>query len=270
MYSCAPQKKIVSYDEQTIKTETQIKENKYKFNLSFLSNIHVKKTVVDSIGNIHFCDSILEKQIKTSLNLDSTQLINIALADTVRNLMLNGDMRNKLSGKIKSLDGLQYFKELEYLYISFNSVSDLSPLQNLYKLKHLTAQDNQIENIEPLKKLTSLKYLTLYSNKVTDITTLSNLTNLEDICLWDNSVSNIDVFKNLVNLQEINLGKNNITDISPLTNCKKLHAIWIPFNPITNPELLSNFSQTLKVLSIAGCKLKNIDYLEDCKKMRDL
>lgn len=268
--SCITQKQIVSQNELSVKSNIQEKENKYKFDLLFLDTAKVQKAFIDSNEIIHFTDSILEKRIKMSLNLDSSFQINTSIADTVKELILNTNRSDKFSGQIKSLDGLQYFQNLERLYFSFNAVSDLSPLANLHKLERITAQNNQIENIDPIKDLTKLKYLTLYRNNVSDVSALSNLTNLVYVCFWDNRLVNIEIFSKLVNLQDVNLGRNLIKDISPLSNCKKLHTIWIPYNPITNPEILSAFNETLKVLSIAGCNIKNIDYLEDCVKMRDL
>uniref|UniRef100_UPI0032168D12 leucine-rich repeat domain-containing protein n=1 Tax=uncultured Draconibacterium sp. TaxID=1573823 RepID=UPI0032168D12 len=255
--------------QQPISTKTQIKQNKYNFDLSYL-NTKPRETFVDSMGNINFSDTILENQIKKALLLNSSQSVTTTIADTITILDIAGNRSDKFSEKIKSVDGLQYFKSLRSLTISYNSISDLTPLEKLVNLEKLVAENNIIKEITPLKDLTKLKLLNLYRNNVSDISALSNLTNLTVLRLWDNNVSTIQTLSKLTNLKEINLGQNRIKDISPLTNCKKLHTIWLAFNPIVNPELLSEFNETLRVLSISGCNIENIDYLENCYKMKDL
>ena len=64
-----------------------------KFQNAFLDNFEVNNTFVDSLGNIFFLDSNLEKRIKKALLLDSTALVNIAIADTVKELNLNGMLK---------------------------------------------------------------------------------------------------------------------------------------------------------------------------------
>ena len=120
---------------------------------------------------------------------------------------------------IKSLRGLEYAINLEFLHIGRSEVSDLTPLAGL-------------------KNLTGLK---LFANRITDITPLAGLINLEVLELQDNQIEDISPLAGLVNLKELNLGENPITDFTPIYGLKieTLRLGGIPIDPevlqILNP-----------------------------------
>ncbi|CAL6024444.1 leucine-rich_repeat domain-containing protein [Hexamita inflata] len=70
---------------------------------------------------------------------------------------------------ITDLDGIQFLKNLQVLYLHDNSIIDLSPLQQLSKLTFLHLSDNKISNIVPLQSLQSLTTLYLYSNNINNL-----------------------------------------------------------------------------------------------------
>ncbi|CAL6022161.1 leucine-rich_repeat domain-containing protein [Hexamita inflata] len=70
---------------------------------------------------------------------------------------------------ITDLDGIQFLKNLQVLYLHDNAIIDLSPLQQLSKLTFLHLSDNKISNIVPLQFLQSLQTLYLYSNNINTV-----------------------------------------------------------------------------------------------------
>ena len=51
---------------------------------------------------------------------------------------------------IRSLEGLQNFKNLEELYLNYNYIEDLSPLEELHKLKLINLTGNCVKDLQPL------------------------------------------------------------------------------------------------------------------------
>jgi len=51
---------------------------------------------------------------------------------------------------IKSLEGLQHFKNLEELYLNYNYIEDLTPLEGLHNLKLINLTGNCVKDLQPL------------------------------------------------------------------------------------------------------------------------
>lgn len=84
--------------------------------------------------------------------------------------------------KTKSLEGIEYCKNLKLLNLALESITDLNPLSSLTDLENLDLNQNRtIEDISPISNLTNLKTLILYSNPIKDISALSNLTKLTEL-----------------------------------------------------------------------------------------
>ena len=63
--------------------------------------------------------------------------------------------------------------------------------QILPSRNYLNLSENQISDITPLQSLTNLTSLNLYNNKISDITRLQSLTHLTDLYLSGNNISDI-------------------------------------------------------------------------------
>ncbi|CAL6034675.1 leucine-rich_repeat protein [Hexamita inflata] len=74
------------------------------------------------------------------------------------------------SNSISDISPLRNLRNLKFLYLGFNRISDVHILQFL-PLMELDLNENQIVNIEPLKFL-KLHYLTVSRNYITDLSYL--------------------------------------------------------------------------------------------------
>ena len=103
---------------------------------------------------------------------------------------------------LDSLDGIEYCKQVVYLDLSGNEISDLMNLWNLKHIEELYLARNQIGYIDALCNLKKLRVVDLSFNHIDDISPLLNLENLEYIDLTGNkiSTSQIDqlVAKNII------------------------------------------------------------------------
>ncbi len=123
---------------------------------------------------------------------------------------------------ISSIEGAQYFTNIEYLDFYDNSITDLSPLAGLTTLKHLGLNNNNISDLSPLSGLTNLTKVLLRDNDITDVSPLSSLTNLTYLPLANNNISDVSGLSTLTGLNYLYIEGNNITDLSPLVNIVSL------------------------------------------------
>ena len=180
--------------------------------VSFVETVKADKEVI-------FPDENLEKVIREELEKD-TGPIYVSDLETLGGL----DASNR---NITSIEGLEYCKNITWLYLFNNNISDISPLSNL----------------------TNITELYIYSNNISDISPLSNLTSLEVLGLWENNISDISPLSNLTNITELYLDNNNISDISPLVKNSGINEgdiLSITNNPLSAesintyiPELVS-------------------------------
>lgn len=86
---------------------------------------------------------------------------------------------------IRSLEGLQYFKDLEELEIVASHVNDIRALGELPKLKTLNLRRNRVRDLTPLAGHPSLEVIDLCYNPVTDLSPLASCPNLKKVIIDD-------------------------------------------------------------------------------------
>ena len=120
--------------------------------------------------------------------------------------------------QITDIRGLSYARNLTYLSLAHNNVTDLTPLSGLTKLTGMTLQRNlNLTDVSPLANLTKLTYLNLWRCQVSDISPLRSLTRLESFYARGNPISDISPLQNWPALLRTDLGANErITDLGPL------------------------------------------------------
>jgi mono/diheme cytochrome c family protein len=160
-------------------------------------------------------------------------------------------------GDISALAGLT---NLEVLHLSGNNVSDISALTDLTNLEVLWVDSNNISDTSSLAGLTTLVGLDLAGNNIGDISALANLTNLEELVLWQNNVSDILSLAGLTNLVGLDIGDNNISDISALAGLTNLEVLWVDSNNISDISSLAGLT-TLMGLDLAGNNISDISPL---------
>ncbi len=155
------------------------------------------------------------------------------------------------SNSISDISALADLTALEYLYLSYNSISDISALADLTALTYLDLGDNSISDISALAGLTSLTSLFLSSNSISDISALADLTALTTLGLGDNSISDISALADLTALTTLDLGDNSISDISALADLTGLINLYLGNNSISDISALADLTG-LKTLSLLG------------------
>lgn len=178
-----------------------------------------------------------------------------------------------LKNKITSIKGIEYCKNLTYLLLGLESISDLKPLENLMKIEVLDVNQNYtISDITPVYNLLNLKKLVLYDNPITDISGIGRLSKLEYLDLNFTPVENIDAISTLVNIEILSLGgyggnkSVKFTNIKPLSNLKKLKQLTLAARGLTSIKSLENLTE-LDFLDLSYNNLTEISSVCRMKKL---
>jgi hypothetical protein len=194
-----------------------------------------------------FTDPVLESMVREKMGKPEGD-ITAAEAEAVKELSLNIEWQPEIppETRIKDLHGLESFKNLEMLDLSFHDISDISPLAGLTKLTSLSLGGNTVADLSPLSGLTDLKWLTIFNSQAEDYSPLENLTNLEGLMAGDSTISDVSVLSGLTNLNRLSLVRAGVSDVSPLAGLTNLRALYLEGCPITDYSPLAEIYPLLE------------------------
>ena len=177
---------------------------------------------------INFKDENFKKAILSDMK--KRNLINQSARDITEDDALKVTELNTSSDRITAIDGIENFKNLTDLTISYheNRISDIKPLAGLSKLRALDLNNNNISDITPLASLPVLEGLLLQNNNISDLTPLSGLSKLTGLYLNGNRISDLKPLASLTGITHLGLSSNQISDITPLAGLPKLD--WLDLN----------------------------------------
>ncbi|MDN6004796.1 MAG: InlB B-repeat-containing protein [Enterococcus sp.] len=137
-------------------------------------------------------DKTLESSIKKYLNISENTIIT---QEDMLNLEVVIIARITSEGEtlppVKSLEGLQYAKNLKRLFVNGSGISDLVPIQNLLNLEELEIIFSDVSDVTPLAGLRNLTTLKLSYNHIFDITPLEHFLYDKNVAV---NVANQEVF----------------------------------------------------------------------------
>ncbi len=206
----------------------------------------------DSEQEIHFTDPALEEFVRKELN-NKIGPIRRADIEPIRKLEMN-------VYKIYNIDSLQYFTNLEELYLYGNYITDFSVLEKLPSLKKLNIGRNY-----------NVSNPSSSGNTGLDLSPLKNLVLLEELDISENMLTDLTVIGSLPALQTLTACKNRISDITPLSGCKSLTYVDLSDNFIMNADnTVSGITDLsplygnphLRTLIASNNLIKNIDGIE--------
>ena len=160
--------------------------------------------------------------------------------------------------------------ELNYLYLSKNSISDISTIGRFKGLYELDLSENQISDISPISSFAKLYSLNINDNKVISLSALVSCGKLQSVYARGNQLTNLDGLQSAIKLTEINVAKNAITDITGLTNCTVLERVNLASNKITDISVLAKSADKLEILYFNNNKVKDISALKGTVKLKYL
>tara|TARA_B100000768_G_scaffold181869_1_gene207008 strand:- start:1915 stop:4545 length:2631 start_codon:yes stop_codon:yes gene_type:complete len=171
-----------------------------------------------------------------------------------------------------SIKGLSFLKNLKFFYsygLGIDNVNDLNTLKNLNYVK---LSENNLTDISGLTSSTNLEFLDVSnSGKLADISPLSKLKNIKLIDLSSTSVKSLKGIKNCVNLHGIDVQSSPIKNFDGLINAKNIYSINAGrCKDLVNIEGIKN-SLKLKEIMLNDCpSLLNLKGLENCEDLRSI
>jgi len=145
--------------------------------------------------------------------------------------------------EIYTLEDLSFMKNLEWLVVDGNNISDITPLQGLSKLKNLDICNNyDLSDITALKNMKELRSLCLMNCNVEDLTPITSLTSLETLIIANCPVYYISPLKKLIQLRYLDLGGTFVIDIEELHGLVALDYLDLTGTLVTDACMLPNLS----------------------------
>ena len=116
--------------------------------------------------------------------------------------------------------------KLDYLDLSGEGLTDLSPLSKFKGLKELDLNLNLfLEDLKPLSDLKQLRRLSVRAGKISDIKPLSALTNMEVLDLSTNQIEDLAPLKGLKKLEVLHINGSKLSRLDPLHGLTNLKYI---------------------------------------------
>lgn len=133
---------------------------------------------------IHISDPYLEQLVREHLQIDGEI--------TNKHLLQLEHLESWDHLPVKSLNGLQYAKNLECIILPFAQIDDLTPLENLPHLQAIHLKGNLIDDIESLTLMPNLNWIILDHNQLANLSSLRELQdhpNLQYLFLRENPLT---------------------------------------------------------------------------------
>jgi hypothetical protein len=152
------------------------------------------------------------------------------------------------SEKIKDLEGIQHFQNLEWLDIEFNEVSSIEVLNQLQKLWWLDADSNTISSVN-FSENESLEYLFLGANDLTALD-VSMISNLKRLGCSQNSLNTLNI-QNGNNTELIEVTATGNPDL----NCVQVDDVGYALSQTCNETAETGFCVDSNVTFNTNCTL---------------
>ena len=221
----------------------------------------VRDAIVDAVPGVDSADDVTATHLAaiTELDLNDKGITSLQSSDfdgltALTSLYLSFN-------SIIDISALEDLTSLGELYLFYNEIIDISALEDLTSLGELYLSYNEIIDISALEDLTSLTTLWLSNNSISDISALEDLTSLTTLRLDSNDIIDISALEDLTSLGELGLYGNSIIDISPLENLTSLGELWLESNDIIDISALEDLT-SLTTLSLINNSISDISPLE--------
>lgn len=165
---------------------------------------------------------------------------------------------------MNNIDILTYHHYIQYLDLSNNNLTSLTPLGQLPFLMYLDASRNLLTEILDFKAPFYLTYVNYSYNKITEMRDLSDFWSIVCLDLSRNGIKKISGLETLKYMRDLNLAQNNIECIENL-NKLNIQSLYLQKNKINKFEM--GVLQTLRRLINIDVSYNQLDTL---KLFRDI
>ncbi|MDW3193809.1 MAG: COR domain-containing protein [Cytophagales bacterium] len=158
-------------------------------------------------------------------------------------------------------------KQLEYLTLDENRLTDINFIEGLNRLRSLSLSQNNFDDIEVLKTLPDLEVLDLKFNRVFESKHIGYLQRLRTLNFGDNNLSTFNPSRKLSSLQTLNLERNNLEDLRFIERTPNLRSLNLDNNQFSSVNRIANLSK-LEVLELNYNNVSNTNFLPDLHNLQ--
>ncbi len=166
----------------------------------------------------------------------------------------NGELNCSNKG-IASLEGIQYFINIQFLHAEDNAINFIPDISALTKIETLNLQGNNLTSIPSLSNQTALEKIFLSKNQLTKIPDLSTNSNLVQLIAFTNQIDSLPIINHLIKLQKIDVGNNKIKKLPDMSALVKMEQLLIWDNFLDSIPDLKNYPNLWR-LNVGGNRLK--------------
>ena len=215
--------------------------------------------------------AILEKVRDVTGNSTKETILQSDIEAITADDLPSGKQLNLAGKNITNLAGLELLadKGIEWIYLDWNQITDMSVLGQFSSLTKISASGNQVTNIDFLQNLKNLENINFSNNAITDMTAITSLTNLKYLYLDNNQITNVTGISNLVNLRELSIAGNQITNCDEITKLANLENADVSRNQI---KTIAGFAQNTSItkINLNYNQLESLFGLEKCSNLEIL
>lgn len=165
------------------------------------------------------------------------------------------------------LELLAQCTNLRVLILDYQQITDLSPLADL-PLEYLSLTGNQISDLSPLVSQTELRVLDLGENPVRSVEVLAGLTALQEVTLEATGITSVETFEGS-GIQSLNVRGTWVTDFSPLESCPSLSRLVVGELPSGAVETLAGLTGLVE-LRLYSTQEVDLSHFAGFQKLQDL
>ena len=173
----------------------------------------------------HFPDDVFRDYISKNIDIDKNGILSVQEIENTTVI----DVRNR---SIYSLEGIEYFTQLQTLYCFSNKLTTLD-LSGCPSLEALACGSNQLTTLD-LSGCSSLRTVSCPYNRLTSLD-VSSCSSLEYLACYRNRLASLDV-SSCSSLQTLYCSDNQLTTLD-LSGCSSLRTLYCHNNPLTTLNL---------------------------------
>lgn len=165
--------------------------------------------------------------------------------------------------RVRTLKGIEQFRNLRKLDLSGNRIHDLSPLARLRELSGLFLTDNEIRKLSALKNLSRLPALDISGNRLTGLEGLSGMRSLTWLNASQNQIASAEPLRHCAMLSHLNLRNNLIASAEGLHELRLLRSLDLSQNELTGTITIPPTMQSLRHLLLSRNAITDVAMKQD-------
>ena len=146
---------------------------------------------------------------------------------------------NAIAKNINDVTGIEYFKNIDKLYLTSNNLTFLPNLDRLTLLTRLEVDTNQLTTLPDLHALTSLKAIFCQYNNISVLPSMANMSSVQQYFIHRNQLTALPDITGMTSLYHFICSDNYITTLPNMSSLTSLNRFLCTNNKLTSVDLTS-------------------------------